>query len=174
MLLFLQLWTIGLSFLYFKSHLILRHNGMVVPSRYKAVVELVQAMHEGFEDFGLKMNDLTNRQLGSCISKKLAGGKVYLHLESFPAKYSVRKAFMSWIKQDKWWLGGLLILCVFDMFAWHSIGFGTFYWTVICWTLTIYVSITMGTTQRSRIFICFCGVCTSILFAIIYSSFNRS
>ena len=171
-LLCFTVWSLGVYYISVLSHLCLKQTGRAeVPTKYKATIELVQAMQREFAERGEDLAELTGPQLAHRLRQDLRGGRMEVPAATAgPAGLGgLGRTLREWLHWEKWWFAVMAVLTLFLIGGWSLLMFpplNVFYWMALCWTIGMYVAMAAGRTTRSRFFIVACGV---LLGLIVYA-----
>ncbi|KAH7160999.1 hypothetical protein EDB81DRAFT_783720 [Dactylonectria macrodidyma] len=140
-------WTMAMWLMWLMAHKELeQRNGIEIPGKYKAVLDLATALNQELSSIGEAPNSLTNKQLRHRIETQLDEGRVKTDTPFPIARYSFRTNLWGWIKKEKWWLVLLLICgpCVAGPTAPIFIG--------------VLAALAIGRTRKSRVLMIVCGL----------------
>ncbi|KAH7142700.1 hypothetical protein B0J13DRAFT_503038 [Dactylonectria estremocensis] len=144
-------WTMVVWLMWLKAHKELKQwNGIEVPGKYKAVLDLAAALNQELSSIGETPDALTNKQLRHRIKARLDEGRVKADIPFPIAKYSFRTNFWGWIKKEKWWLVLLLICGPMVVGPTAPIFIG------------VLAALAFGRTRKSRVFMIMCGLVIAI------------
>lgn len=100
------------------------------------------------------------------IAAKLNGGKIIM---SSPAttilSVSLRKMMGGWIKRNKWWFTGLVLVTGFTVTGWVWIPFGM-HLGVAVFNISAVVAVLTGRTRRTRVCLLLVGAVISVVVGV--------
>ncbi|OHF02726.1 hypothetical protein CORC01_01827 [Colletotrichum orchidophilum] len=150
LILLLVLWTLSLAYMWLKARLT---RGMRqrydVPRGYKGVLTMSDAMRKELQE--TDPDQLSHDQLSAEIKKRLKGGSMQLELTHSPATYGFWRASWMWFKEEKWWVGAILLMLGLSLTLMHlDFLFGL--WLLVP-MMSHLLALMIGRSKKSRIVI---------------------
>ena len=148
MVVFLLAWTTGIWILRLRvDYSIRQRQYMHITGEFKAVLELGDALNDGFKKLGENPNTLDESQICFCINKNLEGGSI-----SYQAPLEGNNNY-GWFEREMWWLFVSVQMIVMFGTAWqYSFVFWVFSLGPACGCI---MATSVGSTIKSRMLIVF-------------------
>ena len=129
-----------------------------VSGKYRAVIELANAMQLELEIQDLHPSMLRERELNDRVEKELKGGAIsYAYSKAEPQMYSFKKGLKGWFKREKWWFAAIFITSTLCSTLWTNVllaydGMWFYFWLIgLLWGQ--FCAFWLGTTNGSRVLI---------------------
>ncbi|KAG7057498.1 nad dependent epimerase dehydratase [Colletotrichum scovillei] len=154
LVLLLVLWTLSLAYMWLKARLTMRMRRRYdVPRGYKGVLELSGAIRKELQE--TDPDELSHDQLSEEINKSLKGGRIQLELADSPATYSFWRAIWMWFKEEKWWIGPVLLMLAPSVPL--TLINNSFGWWLLVPMSSLLLALMVGRSEKSRIVIALVG-----------------
>jgi hypothetical protein len=158
-LLTLLIWSIGMGVVWVRTDLTLRAREIRdIPGKYKAIIELAEALQKEFDKEGMDPVDLKEEQITRKIRQDLKGGRI-MHDQATTqqSRYRLRSILGRWFKMNKWWWLGYIFLTIFWTMPLISSNLPWFYFFLTISNGVLLVMLFTGWRTMSKvIFISFC------------------
>ncbi|KAK1655158.1 hypothetical protein BDP81DRAFT_337055 [Colletotrichum phormii] len=146
----LVLWTLSLAYVWLKARLTMRMRRRYdVPRGYKGVLELSHAIRKELQE--TEPDELSHDQLSEEIKKSLKGGRIQLELAVSPATYGFWRAIWMWLKEEKGWIGAVLLMMVTSVPL--IVINNSFGWWLLVPIIAFLLALMVGRSKKSRIVI---------------------
>jgi hypothetical protein len=160
----LLVWAIGVCLMWTKARLsLLRQANPRVPTKYEATLMLASDIDLSL---GTDNRPDTYQSIDRYIAQDLRGGRISVFETTNGTDFGLWKEFSKWIKQNKWWFAGLVILTPYSIFGWVLAPLALFVFVVVL-NAAIIFALAVGATPNARFGFFFCGVVLAIVSGVI-------
>ncbi|KAK4444532.1 hypothetical protein QBC34DRAFT_474791 [Podospora aff. communis PSN243] len=145
----LFVWTIGICLTWTKAHLsLLQQANPRVPTKYEATIMLASDIH-----LSLRPDNKpdVHQSIDRCINQDLKGGRISVFETTNPTDVDLWKELSNWIKHNKWWFAGLIILTPYSLFGWALAPLALFVFVVVLNTAIILALANIRTPREIQI-----------------------